>query len=318
MKKWQITLQRYGIVFVLVAMVIFFGCMSKAFFKFDNIINVARQVSILGIIAVGMTLVMLTGGIDLSVGSIVGLSGVLAATLMATNGVNVILSIIITLVVVTLFGFISGLAITKLDIPPLIATLGVMTMARGVAYIISNGLPIYRIPAMMTALGQGYIAYIPIPVVVMILVFVLGIFLLNKTYFGRYFYAIGGNAEATRLSGINVKRMTLIVYILCSLLSGLAGMILMGRLNSGQPSAGSGLELDVVTAVVLGGVSVSGGEGKMSGVVVGVIIMGVLANGLLLMNVSDYYQMVIKGAVLILAVGFDKIAKRNAGEEIKA
>jgi len=318
MKKWQITLQRYGIVFVLVAMVIFFGCMSKAFFKFDNIINVARQVSILGIIAVGMTLVMLTGGIDLSVGSIVGLSGVLAATLMATNGVNVILSIIITLVVVTLFGFISGLAITKLDIPPLIATLGVMTMARGVAYIISNGLPIYRIPAMMTALGQGYIAYIPIPVVVMILVFVLGIFLLNKTYFGRYFYAIGGNAEATRLSGINVKRMTLIVYILCSLLSGLAGMILMGRLNSGQPSAGSGLELDVVTAVVLGGVSVSGGEGKMSGVVVGVIIMGVLANGLLLMNVNDYYQMVIKGAVLILAVGFDKIAKRNAGEEMKA
>jgi ribose transport system permease protein len=271
----------------------------------------------LGIIAVGMMFIMLTGGIDLSVGSLVAVSGVLTSMLTVNMGVPTALAVVIALLVVVLLGLISGVSIVVLGISPIIATLGVMTIARGISYILSEGKPIYRIPEVIKGLGQGYIALIPVPVWIMIIVFIIGGFVLYQTPLGRYCYAIGGNLEATRLSGVNVKKVTLLVYLIGALLCGIAGLILMGRLNSGQPSSGNGLELDVITAVVLGGVSVAGGAGKLSGVIVGVAIMGILANGLLLMNVNDYYQMVVKGSVLILAVGFDSISKSGAFKKNK-
>jgi ribose transport system permease protein len=187
--------------------------------------------------------------------------------------------------------------------------LGTMTIIRGLAYIFTGGLPVFGFSPGFSVIGQNYILGIPIPVIILALIFILAWIFLNKTYIGRYFYAIGGNEEATYLSGVNVNKIKYLVYILCTALSAVAGIILASRMNSGQPSVGSGFELDVITAVVLGGVSFLGGEGKLSGMMIGVLIMGVLSNGLILLNVDAYYQLVIKGFVLLAAVGFDRLTK---------
>lgn len=310
MKIRQIA-QAYGIVLVLGSLLLFFGLSSPAFFTVSNLFNVARQVSIMGIVAVGMTFVMVTGGIDLSVGSVVAISGVLGAKLMVEGGWPPAAAVLCVLIVGAVLGLVNGMVIVKLDIPPLIATLGLMTIARGFAFIMTGGLPVYRLPEGFQFLGQGYLWAVPVPVVFMLAVFVLGGIVLNFTFPGRYFYAIGGNEEAARLSGVDVERYKLLVYSLLGFLTSLAGVILLSRINSGQPTAGSGFELDVVTAVVLGGVSISGGEGKLGGVLAGVLIIGVLSNGLIILNVGEYYQSVIKGLVLLGAVGFDRASKRK-------
>ncbi|OQY34497.1 MAG: ribose ABC transporter permease [Spirochaetaceae bacterium 4572_59] len=303
-------LKTFGIVIVLVVLVIFFGLSTDTFFKVGNLFNVARQVSLLGIVAVGMTFVMLTGGIDLSVGSILAVVGVSVAKMMVVYGVHPVAAVTAGMLIGTALGFLNGYLVVKIDIPPLIATLGMMTIARGMSFIITSGLPIYNLPDGFQFLGQGYIGVIPFPVIVMALVFFLGSVLLNQTFLGRYFYALGGNEEAARLSGIDTKKYKLLVYSLVGFMGSIAAILLLSRINSGQPTAGSGFELDVVTAVVLGGVSISGGEGKLSGVLCGVLIMGVLSNGLLIMNIGEYYQAVIKGIVLLTAVGFDRISKK--------
>ena len=197
--------------------------------------------------------------------------------------------------------------------PSLIVTFASQTIFEGAAYIISNGMPIFGFPKGFSTIGQGYLGFIPVPVIIMIVVFILGAFILDKTYFGRYFYALGGNEMASQMAGIRVKRIKYLVFSLSGFFAGVAGIIMLSRTNSGQPTAGKGYEFQVITAVVLGGVSLAGGSGKLSNVVAGVLIMGILKNGMVLLNISEYVQMVVVGLILLLAVGFDCVQKRKLG-----
>ncbi len=299
----------YGIYLILAAIILFFSLASPSFMRFNNVMNVARQVSMLGIAAVGMTFVLILAGIDLSIGSQITMVNVVCAWLMVHGGLNPWIACFLGLCMTVAFGFINGWIIANIKMPPLIVTLATMTSLEGFAYIISDGLPIFGFPKGFSFLGQGYIGPVPVPVILMILILSLGAFILNKTYIGRHFYAVGGNETASLLSGINVNRVKYIAYTLSGLFSGLAGIVMLSRTNSGQAVAGKGFEFDVLTAVVLGGVSVSGGTGKIFHVVAGVLIIGILSNGLVLLNVNIYWQMVIKGIVLMLAVGFDCMQK---------
>jgi len=308
-KSLNYFLTNYGIIFVLILLIVVFAIASEMFLTMNNIFNILRQVSIVGIMAVGMTFVLLTGGIDLSVGSIVGVACVGAAEFMLL-GVPSILAVLISLVICTLLGLLNGVFINELQIPPLIATLGSMTSLRGLAYIITGGLPVFGFDENFKKFGQGYLfEVIPYPVIVMAIVFIAGILFLNKTRWGRYIYGVGGNEEATWLAGINVKKVKYIVYSVSGFLCGLAGVVLVSRINSGQPNAGTGYEMDVITGAVLGGVSISGGEGKLGFVIVGVLIMGVLSNGMIMLSVNDYVQQVVKGLVLIAAVALDRFTQ---------
>ena len=299
------SLRNYAIVFVFLFLLIFFSIASSNFFQPDNLLNVARQVAMLGISAVGMTFLIIANGIDLSVGSLLSLVSVVCAKLMVEAGFSSVVSILITLLMCGCVGAINAFFITQINIPPLITTLGIMTSVRGVSYVLSDGRHIWGFSDNFRVIGQGYVGPIPIPVIIMIFIFFLGWVYLNKTPYGRWTYGIGNNEEATRLSGINVKNMKYLLYITSSILTGIAGIILLSRMGSGQPKVGTGYELEVVTAVVLGGVSIFGGEGKLLGVLFGVLIIGILENGLILLNVSDYYQQIIIGLVLLIAVGFD-------------
>ncbi|GKX29879.1 ribose ABC transporter permease [Vallitalea longa] len=311
-------LKKFGIFVVLVVLIIFFSVTSKAFLNPSNLFNVARQVSMLGIAAVGMAFVLLLGGIDLSIGSQITLVNIVTAWLMVNAHMNPILASLISIVMSVLIGFFNGWIIANIKMPPLIVTMATMTIIEGVAYIICKGIPIFGFPKYFTKLGQGYVGPIPIPVIVMIIILAIGSYILNKTYFGRYFYAVGGNEEASKLSGINVKRVKYLVYSLSGLFAGIAGIVMLSRTNSGQVLAGKGFEFDVLTAVVLGGVSVNGGSGKIYNVIAGVLIIGVLSNGLVLLDVSQYVQMVTKGIVLLLAVGFDCMQKNGKMKAVTA
>lgn len=308
--------KKYGIFVVLLLLIVFFGVTSKAFLVPSNLFNVARQVSMLGIAAVGMAFVLLLGGIDLSIGSQITLVNIVAAWLMVNAQLHPIIASLIAILMSTSIGFLNGWIIANIKMPPLIVTLSTMTIIEGVAYIICRGIPIFGFPKSFSALGQGYVGPIPIPVIIMVVILLLGSFVLNKTYFGRYFYAVGGNEEAAKLSGIHVNRVKYLVYSLSGLFAGIAGIVMLSRTNSGQVLAGKGFEFDVLTAVVLGGVSVSGGFGKISNVVAGVLILGVLSNGLVLLDVSQYVQMVTKGLVLLLAVAFDCIQKSRQSKAV--
>jgi ribose transport system permease protein len=305
-------LKRYGIYAVLLVLCIFFSIASENFIRASNLFNVARQVSMLGIASVGFAFVLLLGGIDLSIGSVVTLVNIVAAWLMVTATMNPILASILALIMSAAIGFTNGWIIANIKMPPLIVTLAMMIIIEGVAYLICKGLPIYGFPKSYTVIGQGYIGPIPIPVIIMVVIMAIGSFILNKTYFGRYFYAVGGNEQAANLSGIKVNNVKYLVYTLSGFFAGIAGIVILSRTNSAQVLSGKGLEFDVLTACVLGGVSVTGGFGKISNVVAGVLILGVLSNGLVLLDVSQFVQMVIKGSVLMLAVAFDCLQRRKA------
>lgn len=299
-----------GIIVTLLVMIVFFSCFTKSFFTLRNFTNVARQISTVGICAVGMTMVILTGGIDLSVGSVIGLTSAIAAVMMR-NECPIILAVLAALAIGVLVGAFNATCVNYLLIPPMITTLATMISLRGVVYLITGGMPIYGIPEQFKVLGQGAIGIFPISTIIMILAFVFGYIVLERTSFGRHIYGIGGNVETARLSGVNVKRELYKMYMLVGLLGALAGLILTSRINSGQPGSGDGYEMDIITAVVLGGVSVSGGEGKLSKVIIGVIFMGVLANGMMMMNINEYWQRVVKGLVLLVAVAVDIRAKNK-------
>lgn len=304
-------ISKYGIYTILLVLFVFFSLMSKAFLTQQNLVNILRQFAMLGISAVGMTLVILAGGIDLSVGSNLGLTGIIAAICMVNFEMIPALAILLGLISATIVGIINGVSITRFRIPPLIATLATYTAVRGVAYVLTGGLPIFGFPKSFNVVGRGMIWFLPVPVLIMLVVFVLGWMVLHKTRYGRYLYAIGGNPEAARLSGIPVKRNLVLTYVYSGIFSGIAGIIMLSRLNSGHPTTGTGFELDVITAVVLGGISIAGGEGLFLGVISGVLIIGVLTNGMILMNVYEYYQQVIKGLVLLIAVGVDQYYKQT-------
>ncbi len=305
----KIDWSKYGILGALIALIVFFSIASDSFLTTVNIMNVLRQVAIIGMCSVGMTFVILTGGIDLSVGSVIGVSAVSAAALMA-SGVHPVFACLAALLIGIVIGLVNGVLINELEMFPMIATLGMMTSLRGVAYLITGGRPVYGIPKSFLFLGQGYVSYFPVPVIIMIVVFIFGFIVLNKTVFGRTVYGTGGNQEASRLSGVSVKKVKYKIYAIEGLLAAAAGIILLSRVNSGQPGAGQSYEMDIITACVLGGVSINGGEGKIGGVLIGVLIMGVLTNGMILLNVNEFWQWVVKGAVLILAVAIDKVSQK--------
>lgn len=305
--KTKNLLSKYGILIILFVLIAIFGIGNSMFLTFSNFINIIRQIAILAIITVGMSFVLISGGIDLSVGAQLAFIGVLTATLSTKLGVNPILSCIIGIAAATLIGTVNGLFISSTKVPPLIATLATQRILTGAAYIISEGKPLYGIDEGIKVVGQGYVGFIPVPVIIMLVCIAVGVFILNKTYIGRSFYVIGSSEEVGRLSGIKTRLMKTTAYAFCGFMCGIASIIMMARINSGSPTVGVGYEMDVLTAAVLGGVSVNGGEGKLFGAIVGALIIGVLSNGLIIMNVSEYYQMVCKGIVLALAVAFDSI-----------
>lgn len=305
MEKVTRIIKERAIYLVLIAMFLFFAIGTDAFFTTKNLLTVVRQVVVLGIASVGMTMVILTGGIDLATGSIITLVNIVTAYFMVNMGINMWVAIFLSLVIATLIGIFNGIAVANLNMPPLIVTFAAQTIFEGLAYIICGGMPIFGFSKTFAFIGQGYVGSIPFPIFILIIAFLIGGFILVKSYFGRYIYAVGGNEEAAELSGIRVKHIKYLVYALSGLFAGIAGVVLLSRTNSGQPTAGKGFEFDVITAVVLGGVSVNGGSGKISNVLAGVLIIGILSNGMVLMNVSTFMQMIIKGIILLLAVGFD-------------
>jgi ribose transport system permease protein len=307
-KRWVKRLFNYGIIVVLFILIIVFSVFSNNFLKISTIFTILRQVAITGIISIGMSFVIITGGIDLSVGSIAGVSSVIAAMLML-EGISVFTSIIITLLISLLYGLFNGFLITVFKMQPLIATLGTQTSLRGLAFIVTGGLPVFGFSDKFGEFANGSLGVVPYPVILMIVIFILAFFILKKSIFGRYVYGVGGNAEATRLSGISVTKIKLVTYTLSSFLAGVAGLVLLSRTNSGQPSAGVGYEMDAITAVVLGGISLNGGIGSLPLVMIGVLIMGVLSTGMLMVNINDYVQQLIKGLVLIAAVAFSNISQ---------
>ena len=296
-----------------VALFLFFSIVTERFFNHSNLLTVLRQVSMYGIAAIGMTFVILTSGIDLSVGSIISIVGIVCAYLMVNLGMSMWIAIPLTLLLATLIGTVNGALVATIGIPAIIATFATQIVVQGVSLLISGGRPISGFDDSFRVIGQGMVfdSPVPVPVVIMIVCFAIGSFILNKTYFGRYFYAIGGSEEASLLSGIRISRVKYLVYALSGLFAGIAGIVMLSRTNSAQPTAGQGWEFAVITCVVLGGVSVKGGSGKFSNVIAGVLIVGILTNGMILMNISAFTQMIVQGCVLALAVGFDCIQQKR-------
>ena len=310
-------LKRFSTVIILAVLIVVFSVGTDSFFTAKNFINILRQIAVLGILSAGMTFVIISGGMDLTVGSLLGLTGVICAKLLVEFAWNPAAAILVTIAVLLVTGTCTGLLIVKLNVPAIVITLGMMTVTRGLAFIISGGLPIYKIPESVVYLGQGYVGAIPVPVITMVVIVVIMAFILGKTYWGRYIYAIGGNEEATRLAGVPVDKIKVSLYSISGLLAGIAGITLMARVSSGAPASGTGMEMDVVTAVVIGGVSINGGKGNIISAFIGAIIIGVLSNGLTIMNIGEYYQQVVKGAVLILAVAFDALSNRERVKKLK-
>ena len=302
--NWFAQARRSSVFFPLVGLVavcIVMIATTDNFLSFDNFVNIARQVSINAIIAVGMTCAILSGGIDLAVGAVMALSGTLMAGLMV-KGVPPSAAIFIGLSVGLLFGLVNGFFVAFADMPPIIVTLATMGIARGLALIYTGGYPIDGLPDSFAFFGRGAVLGLQTPVLIMLLVFLLAYLLLNQTPIGRYIYAIGGNEEATRLSGVRVSRYKLLVYALSGFTAALAGLVLSSRLMSGQPNSGVSFELDAIAAVVMGGTSISGGRGSIVGTLVGALMLGVLNNGLNMMGVSPYVQNIIKGLIILFAI----------------
>ena len=310
-----------------------FAYFNPKFLSIPNIVNISRQVSYYGIASIGMTFVILIAGIDLSIASIVVLVNVVCAYLMMNMGWNMWLAIIVSIAMATLIGVLNGFMVATIGIPAIIATFASQTVFRGLAYILSGGLPIPDVLRYAPEVGlngnpnlaffarwtlnhwsifpRTGVGLIPVCAIIMVICFAIGSFILNKSYFGRYFYAIGGNEEASELSGIRVNKMKYLIYALSGFFAGLAGIIVLSRTGSAQASSLVGFEFEVITCVVLGGVSVAGGIGRMSGVIAGVLIIGSLKSGMVMMNVSEYTQMVVQGLVLAIAVGFDCFSKKR-------
>ena len=294
----------------LLAMVIVMSFLSDRFLTLPNMLNIFRQVSIMGIMAVGMTMVILAQGIDLSVGSILALSGAVTAGMMAGD-TSMVLSVLIGLAVGTGLGLFNGLMISKAKLPDFIVTLAMMSIARGLVLVYTGGRPISGFDPAFRTIGGGRVGMVPIPAVIFAVILVIGYLVLNKTTFGRYIYAVGGNQQAARLAGINTDSIKIKVYAISGFLSAVSGVILTSRLNSAQPTAGVAYELDVIAMVVLGGTSLVGGKGTIGGTLIGALIIGVLNNSLNLLGVASFYQEVAKGLVILVAVLLDSIQHRD-------
>jgi ribose/xylose/arabinose/galactoside ABC-type transport system permease subunit len=299
-----------AIFIALVLCCVVMSIVSDRFFTTSNIYNIIAQSSVVGIAAVGGTLVIITGGIDLSVGSSLGISGIFAALSMQA-GFGPFVGIIVAVLVAALVGAFNGASITLLKLAPFIVTLAVLGMARGLTLQVSQGQSLYNLPTGFTFLGGGTIAGVPLSAVVTVVVFILGHLLLTQTTFGHRVFAVGGNKEAARLAGINTNRVVFFVYVIAGLCVGVASIILVGRLGSATPTGGAGAELQVIAAVVIGGTSLQGGKGSMLGTLVGVLLIGVINNGLTLLNVSPFFVQFIQGALIFVAVVLDAVNTRR-------
>ena len=281
---------------------------SSTFLNWSNIAQVVRALSFIAIMAVGQSIVIISGGIDLSVGSVLGLTAVVAAVLLNLH-VGIPLTIIVALLAGLLCGLVNGVLVTKAKLPPFIATLGMMSIARGLAFALTGGETIRNLPPEFLAAGQGSLAGIPVPIIIMTCCAVGVGYFLKSTRWGRYIYAIGGNEEAAHFSGVDVVKVKLLVYSACGLSAGIAGALFASRFGVGQSTSGLGYELDVIAGAVIGGVSLSGGRGTILGAIIGSLLMGILRNGLVLLNVSPYWQQVAIGLVIIVAVVLDRKTK---------
>lgn len=308
---WLSRIKELNILIALVLLCALLAFLSPVFFTSNNLLGVARAFSLTAISAIGQTMVIITGGIDLSAGSIIGLSS-LSTGLLLVNGWPSALAILAGLLVGTAFGACNGLLITRVGLPPFIATLGTLSIGRGLIYVITQGYPVTAPrDGLLLQIGQGYLGRVPMPVIIMVVVTVLATAFLGKTTLGRYIYAVGGNEEAARLAGINVNRVKMFVYTMSGFLSAVSGIILLSRLVSAQPTAGLGQELPVIAASIIGGTSLIGGEGTALGALLGAAIVGVLENGIVLLGINTYAQQVVTGAVILLAVGLDIWQKRR-------
>lgn len=295
-----------GIICVMLIIGIGLSFLTPNFLTSNNIISVLRQISNNIYLALGMTLVIILGGIDLSVGSIVAMSGTLTVGMIVTNGMGMWPAIIVGILLGVIVGFFNGFVVTTFKVPAFIVTLATMNIAKGIAYIYSGGQSTRITNDAYAMIGTGYLfGVIPLPVVYMVLLIILFSIILRKTRFGTYVYAVGGNRESARLSGVPIKKVEILVFTLTGLLAAFAGIVLSSRMYSGQPSAGDGYEMDAIAACVLGGVSMSGGVGNVSGTVIGAIVIGIISNGLNLMGVSSFWQLVVKGIIILVAVIID-------------
>ena len=301
-----------GILVALVALCVVLSFATSAFLTSKNIMNVLQQISTNGMIAFGMTYVILLGGIDLSVGSVVALSGVMSMALMARSGWGLVPALLAGVLIGTAIGLIDGFFITKVNMPAFIVTLAMMNIARGFALITTSGKPIYVQDDRLLIIGNGkLLENVPLQAVYMLIIFALLFVVLNYTKYGRHLYATGGNIEAARFSGINVNRVQLTAYIISGTVSGFAGVLTAARLYSALPSMGEGAEMNAIAAVVLGGTMMTGGSGTLGGTLIGALIIGVMNNGLNLMGVSSYWQDVAKGVIIILAIYMDLIRNKK-------
>jgi len=320
-KNYIQTLSRFQSLIALFILCLVISLMSDKFLTTTNAWNVMRQISVNICISVGMTLVVLTAGIDLSVGSVLALCGAITASLLkngieipSTNlfiGFTILGAAVAGLLAGSLLGWFNGWAITKFKVPPFVATLAMLTIARGLTMLWTKGFPITGLGEKFAYLGTGWFIGIPLPVWISGIIVFVAVVITNKTKLGRYIYAIGGNENAATLSGINIKKIKIAVYTIAGALAAIGGLLVTSRLDAAQPNAGTGYELDSIAAVVIGGTSLSGGRGSVLGTVLGAVIIGVLNNGLVLLNVSPFWQQVVKGFVILIAVMIDKANAKN-------
>jgi ribose transport system permease protein len=295
----------------LIVVFVFLSFASPVFLSADNLFNIGSQTAVVAVIAIGMTLVIITAGIDLSVGSVAALSGVLGVMMMSQAGLPVPLAILGGTLVGATCGLVNGLLVSVAGLNPFIATLGMLTVARGLTFIFTNAVAVFGAPNSFRLLGQGVIGPIPISILMIVLVAVAGYIVLSRTRLGRYAYAMGSNLEAARLSGIPIKRYLTSVYVISGALAGFGGMIAASRVNSGQPNFGIGLELDVIAAAVIGGASLFGGQGTVVGTLIGAFLVALIRNGSVLLDINTFYQQVIIGVVIWLAVIWDQYRRRR-------
>jgi ribose transport system permease protein len=308
-----VRLQDIGALVALILLCVVFATLSSRFATSENLTNVLRQVSINAVIGAGMTFVIITAGIDLSVGSLLSLGCVLVAGLMTKTHLPLLLAMLGTMVAVSGVGLFSGLAVARQGLQPFIVTLAVFASARGLAQVYTDGQVIPVENERFLAIGNNYIGPVPVPVVIAAVVLLIAHIVLSRTKFGRYVYAIGGNEEAARISGIPVARIKTLVYVISGFVCAIAGIMTASRLLSGDPQAGVGTELDVIAAVVIGGTSLFGGTGRISGTIIGTLIIGVISNGLTILNVQSFWQDVVKGLVIYLAMTIDTQLRKQPG-----
>lgn len=308
--------ENLGIIVASLVLCVFLSVFPKtsgSFFTRQNIFNVLRQISTNLFLACGMTMVIILGGIDLSVGSIIALSGCISAGCVARYNLPLPIALLMGLLVGLLVGMFNGAVISKTTIPAFIVTLATMNIAKGLAYVYTGGSPVRVVTKEWQFLGAGYVGIFPTPVVILVIVLIITAIIMNKTKMGRHMYAVGGNQQAAEFSGIKVEKVKFFVHAFSGLMAGLAGIVLASRMYSGQPTAGDGAEMDAIAAVVVGGTSMAGGSGKIGGTIIGGLIIGVLNNGLNLLNVNSFWQYVVKGVVILLAVFLDYF--RNKGKK---